>query len=189
VPGNEQADELAKAAAKRKLAAPGARTLAAAVRPVTRRKTLDLWDRQWQVEAHGRDLFWHAGHPDKIALRRHKGLSRVQSSILTQLRTGKIGLNHFLYNIGVKEEALCRCRRSAETIRHVLTECHLLHNIREEVFGPSRGRGLDVRQLISHPDVVSRTTSFMQKADRLKQFRWTSEQEAHRPVPLAGDQR
>src|SRR5271170_3645028 len=52
----------------------------------------------------------------------HAGLQKAESAILTQLRTGKIGFNRFLYDRGVPStlSPRCTCGLAAMTVRHVL---------------------------------------------------------------------
>jgi hypothetical protein len=61
---------------------------------------------------------------DKQRLHLHRGLSKAESSILIQLRTGKVGLNRFLHLArvpGVGKE--CECQGDIESVRHFLLAC------------------------------------------------------------------
>lgn len=62
--------------------------------------------------------------PKKV-MSRHEGLRKHESSVLTQLRTGKIGLNGFLYHRRVPEvdSPLCQCGEAIEDFGHMITEC------------------------------------------------------------------
>ena len=51
-------------------------------------------------------------------------LSRAQASVLMQLRTGHIPLNHFLHRIGKTNSLTCpACRTGDETVPHYLLNC------------------------------------------------------------------
>lgn len=57
----------------------------------------------------------------------------VTTSVLMQLRTGKIGLSAYLAKVNVSETARCGCDLGNQTPEHVLMECLLLHELRGEM--------------------------------------------------------
>jgi ribonuclease HI len=62
--------------------------------------------------------------PSKGYKRLTAGLSRKQSSILIQLRTGHIPLNHYLHRISKTASSTCpSCQQDEETVQHYLFEC------------------------------------------------------------------
>jgi hypothetical protein len=63
--------------------------------------------------------------PTSKVLGLHTGLCKAESSILTQMRTGNIGLSEFLYTRKVPgfESAACECGTSGENTQHVLWAC------------------------------------------------------------------
>src|ERR1700694_1495367 len=74
--------------------------------------------------------------PTKQVLRLHEGLRKAESALLTQARTGKIGLAKFLYSRHVPGvlTATCQCQAGQETPRHMALFCtdeadrrHYLH--------------------------------------------------------------
>src|SRR6202008_1200536 len=54
------------------------------------------WKDRWEKSEKGRGIALFHPQPTKKALRLYKGRTKPFSSILIQLRTGKIGLNAFL---------------------------------------------------------------------------------------------
>ena len=52
----------------------------------------------------------------------HKVLRKAESSLLTQIRTGRIGLNQFLHRRGVPgfESPYCQCGEAEQTVQHIL---------------------------------------------------------------------
>jgi hypothetical protein len=58
-------------------------------------------------------------------LRKHKGLHKHESSLLTQIRTGKIGLRAFLFDRGVPTvpTPVCSCGSGRETAAHLILWC------------------------------------------------------------------
>lgn len=79
----------------------------------------------------------------KKALQKHQGLKKHESSLLIQIRTGKIGLRAFLFQRRVPEvnTPLCRCSITGETPAHIVLYCPELQQEREEL----------QRALLPHP--------------------------------------
>ena len=69
------------------------------------------------------------------ALKKHHGLRKHESSLLTQIRTGKIGLRAFLFERKVPEVATprCSCGEAPETAAHLVLDCRDLAQQREEL--------------------------------------------------------
>ncbi len=59
------------------------------------------------------------------ALRKHTGLTKAQSSLLTQARTGTIGLKDFLFRARVPGITTphCTCGEGRETVEHLVVWC------------------------------------------------------------------
>ena len=62
---------------------------------------------------------------DYRALDRHEGLTKAESSLLTQARTGVIGLRDFLFRARVPEvpTPYCECGQGRETVEHLVVWC------------------------------------------------------------------
>lgn len=58
-------------------------------------------------------------------MRRHEGLTKAQSSLLTQARTGDISLRDYLFRIKVPEvnTPYFRCGEGRETVEHLVVWC------------------------------------------------------------------
>jgi hypothetical protein len=90
------------------------------------------WHERWEKE-HRRSRTRHGRLPSQPAdkspsdepLQLHKGLRKAESSLLIQMRTGKIGLRAFLFDRGVPEvpTPICRCGQGRETAAHVAVYC------------------------------------------------------------------
>ena len=89
--------------------------------------TLQEWQMHWQATAAGhrsttasRDPAWNG----KQVRKRHVGLTKAESSLLTQARTGHIGLNQYLAWRGVPGyTSTCTCGTANETFQHIALEC------------------------------------------------------------------
>jgi hypothetical protein len=57
------------------------------------------------------------------SLKKHEGLTKAQSSLLTQVRTGDIGLRDYLFRCKVPEvpTPYCSCGEGRETVEHLVS--------------------------------------------------------------------
>jgi hypothetical protein len=65
-------------------------------------------------------------------LKRHEGLTKAYSSLLTQARTGDIGLRDYLFKVkapGVLTP-YCECGEGRETVEHLVVWCNIPPNPR-----------------------------------------------------------
>ncbi|KAJ7153407.1 hypothetical protein C8R43DRAFT_828743, partial [Mycena crocata] len=53
----------------------------------------------------------------------YEDLHRSQCSIITQMRTGHVGLNAYLARFGAVDSSLCPMCREPETVNHFLLAC------------------------------------------------------------------
>jgi hypothetical protein len=93
----------------------------------------EAWEERWLKEREGRAATRPADDLDHQketlfkdkTLKRHEGLSRAQSSLLVQIRTGAIGLRDFLFKRGVPEVLTpsCECGEGRETVEHLVMWC------------------------------------------------------------------
>ena len=137
----------------------------------------EKWGEEWRNESRGRALFKIAPSPTRKVLHIHDKLPKWVSSLMVQMRTGKIGLRKFLYERKVPnvEDARCGCRRGEETVRHVLTECPRFKEMRRTMWArevrKARLNWIDLRTILTTPAYVKKAALFMQKTDLLGQFR------------------
>ncbi|KAF3808262.1 hypothetical protein GCG54_00006881 [Colletotrichum gloeosporioides] len=66
-------------------------------------------------------------------LKRFKGLSRAQSSILIQCRTGYIGLKAFLHPKNLADTDMCSCGQDEHTVEHLIFDCPSLASARRNL--------------------------------------------------------
>ena len=106
----------------------------------------EKWQQRWSeatTGAHSRRL---QPRLNEKALKRLTRMSRAQSSLVVQLRTGKIGFRAFLHKMRVPgfDDPLCKeCEEGKEmTVEHVLMECPKWTTLREECFARAFKRGI-----------------------------------------------
>ena len=89
------------------------------------------WKERWNQDRQGRPTERLADRtpPSFLftsrSLRKHQGLTKAQSSLLTQARTGTIGLRDFLFRAKVPEvyTPYCDCGQGRETVEHLVVWC------------------------------------------------------------------
>ena len=144
IPGNEKADkEAKKAMGPRKirkrnnkvvevdtkytaLPAYGTKPLQKCVRTTLAKAALAEWRKEWETETKGRHLRLLVNAPTRDVLEIHKGLDKQLSSLVFQMRTGKIGLRKFLYEQrvpGVEDKGCDLCGQEEQTVYHILSTC------------------------------------------------------------------
>jgi retron-type reverse transcriptase len=130
------------------------------------------WQRRWQQHAHEppdrRRVPAPAAWPifSYDALKKHKNLLKHESSLLTQIRTGKVGLRAFLFERKIPEVATprCPCGEAPETAAHLALDCRDLTQQREEL-----QRQMAPKAMRTYRDFVSATA---QRRTALKLVRW-----------------
>jgi ribonuclease HI len=198
IEGNERADIAAKEATGwRKVRSRNGRTkevdtgitaarpltlkqLQAAAVQVIRKLTQKEWEDVWDKEIRGRDLYRVSPRPTKSILKLHQGLSKPLSSILVQMRTGKIGLRHYLYSRNVPdiEDDRCRCGQSSQTVAHVLLSCRQYAQLREAVWWEEDKNGrkkritkTNIREILNTPAYAGKAAKLLKATELLEQFR------------------
>ena len=114
--------------------------------------------------------------PHRSALQLRAGLSKAQSSILTQVRTGKIGLAAFLCKRQVPNypTPACSCGAQWETAKHVVIDCPRLQRARRSLYAAASTT--DFQAMISRPRPAAALTAWILRHGVLSQFSWAQEQ-------------
>lgn len=132
VEGNEAVDGEAKAAAQGETSdlPPPLNSLhnlpssISAVRAAHKKRIASSWKDAWTDSRVGKRFAdFDRTPPGKSTLRWYKSLHRTQCSIITQLRTGHIGLNAYLARFGLVDSDLCPTCRERESVNHYLFTC------------------------------------------------------------------
>ncbi|CBF76131.1 ribonuclease H family protein [Aspergillus nidulans FGSC A4] len=177
VEGNEQADRRAKEATgwRRIRGHRGRMTIRSAVKRRAHEVVNARWENDWKSCHHGRELYELTPTPTRKVLRVHQDLHRALSTIIVQMRTGKIGLRHYLYQRGVPDvpNSDCQCGRATQSVRHILLACPTFSGLREEIFGGRsggpEGEG-SVKKIFNTPKLAIQAAKFMLRTGLLGQF-------------------
>jgi reverse transcriptase-like protein len=131
------------------------------------------WEDRWRAAARNTSEAIQQP-PDKRVLLLHEGLHKAESSVLTQVRTGKIGLADFLHRIGVPEATspACACGYERETARHTTVFCPRYRATRNQLLVDGR---LDFKRLLTEKEGVSKLTRWWIRSGRLNQFQLANE--------------
>jgi hypothetical protein len=153
---------------------------------------LHRWKQRWQDRQPGWG-FLGVGPPNRKRLKMHAVLHKAESSIITQIRTGRIGLAAFLNKARVPgyPSPVCACGRARETAAHVIAHCERFAGCRERLRDPHTGQ-LDVKTLVEKPEKVRLLVKWFIQLRLLPQFKLAEELlygdeqgESRRGEPLA----
>jgi ribonuclease HI/exonuclease III len=188
IPGNEAADKTAKEAARqgtnpaltlptrrprhnrgRQQEPPQTTMLLTKAKHTINQALQKDWEVLWTHGRHGRTLHRLGTKPDKKTLQLHQNLPRPISSVITQMRTDKIGLAAYLHSIDKAETGRCSCNYGEQTVEHVLLKCRQWVTEREEMWGGGR-RVLALKGVLSDPRMAARAAKMMLKTGLLEQF-------------------
>jgi hypothetical protein len=145
-----------------------------------RERTIREWEDWWHDQASSpaaRRLRAGAAAAEfnpsfRISLLRkvHQRLAKHESSALTQLRTGCVGLRSFLYSRGVPvaPTPFCRCGSGEETVYHILAEYALSRDRPAHI--PLRSQR-DAVEALSSPRAAGTLTRWFLRDRKPEQFR------------------
>lgn len=151
--------------------------LKSARKQAIRKDILPQWTALWKEETRGRDLFRIEPSPRKAILRLHDDLSKEMSTIAVQLRTRKIGLNHFLFGRGVLgfDSPVCSCRQGKQTVEHVLFHCMRHQRQRRGLWLAEKREAkwgeVTLRQVLTDPRSLLKAVHFIKESGLIGQFR------------------
>ena len=173
IPGSDAADAAAKRATneppEHRRHSDTTTLLTAAKRMISTALHQD-WDYVWSHAKHGRHLYSLGRKPDKKNLTLHRNLPRAIRSIISQMRTGKIGLRAYLVSIDKADTDQCTCSQGIQDVEHILLRCRDWIAEREEMWSGSR-RMLNLKDILNDHKAVVRAAQMMMKTGLLTQFR------------------
>jgi hypothetical protein len=134
-----------------------------------RRTTKNNWRDKWQNAVHDSALRRLQPKITRKTLMLYRDLTAAERSALIQARTGKIGLNAFLYSVNRADTARCpRCSEASETVRHVLIDCPGYSELRAQVWGCPQSAPRSVEQALAMTEHARKTARFLLDTGRLQ---------------------
>jgi ribonuclease HI len=129
------------------------------------RQLLTWWARDWEKETRGRASHSLTPSPTRTILQLYTSLHKALSSVIIQMRTGKIGLRKFLFQRYVPgiTDTTCECGRGEQTVQHVLLSCTNFKDLRTEIWKQRDGRRerMDLREILNKPEQAKKAARFM----------------------------
>ena len=181
--GNEAADKRAKEMAE--MIGPLNRApvrYLSAVSSLLKGPSKASWDSRWNSGEKGRFTFRLTPQPTKATRMLYAGLSKGQSAILAQLRTGKVGFNAFLYERRVPTvlSPRCACDLGAMTVHHILLVCPTWATLRSRYLEELETS--DMRKILNSTEGAKAAVQFTLATNLLPQFQRVAceEQETRR---------
>jgi len=143
----------------------------------------EKWKERWgkyQEEQEGRyrEMPWTASEGvSRARLKGHEGLTRAESTVLTLLRTEKIGLAAFLKSQRVPgfESARCECGWPNQTAKHVVMFCAKYATHRRRLLADTGCS--DYKELLRTPTATKKVTKWVIARNILPQFSWALERQ------------
>jgi hypothetical protein len=95
--------------------------------------------------------------------------------MVTQLRTGKIGLRQFLHSRKVPDigNAMCECGQGNQTVKHVLLACRRLEDLRKKYLTDKCGKHTpptDIKTVLTTPALARKAVQYMVASKLLRQY-------------------
>lgn len=140
---------------------------------------VDQWKQQWDVfmtaQRRGNACAALEGDISAKRLRIHQSMSKPESSLITQMRTERIGLADYLFRRRVPTitSPTCTCGHARQTLRHVLTGCPDHRTNRGRMF--IAAGTTDYRRLLSTPKGLKAAANWLMKTNLLTQFSLAAE--------------
>ena len=168
VPGNKSADIAAKEAIRWKATGPPSTPaqmphnlsiLTSEYKTATRYRANEQLAENWKTEKHGRTTFKLTPEPSTSVLHKFNAVSRAESSVIVQARTGKIRPRSYFYSIDAEDSRNWPCGREALSVQHILLCCPDFEELKENMW--ETRRETDLKALLGSSESAKREAQFL----------------------------
>ena len=134
------------------------------------RRLKDSWRARWGASPrYGRISKIDSSFPFSKFQKASSTLTRAQSSIIVQLRTGHIGLNKHLARINRSDTPLCpSCKLAVESVHHFLFDCPAYRNERHTLNQALGRKASSLKFLLSDKTGVQEVLKYIGRTGRLR---------------------
>jgi hypothetical protein len=142
----------------------------AALKQAHLKKLQDVWRARWRVSPrYGKISKIDPSFPFTKYQKAAAKLTRSQTSVIVQLRTGHIGLNKHLARIKKADSPLCpSCHVAEESVHHFMFECPAYQNERHHLARALGRKASSLKYLLNHEKGISETLKYMGRTGRLR---------------------
>jgi len=145
-----------------------------------REKWKDKWDKQYPTspDPTRAQYLWR-----KDGIKLYRNLTRAQGSLAIQLRSGKLGLRAYLFQVKARDitSSSCPCGWRFQTIKHVLFYCPKYLQQRAELW--TQIPNTDLRTLLADKKYLKAITRWMIKHTVIAQYATASTLQAQIDQP------
>jgi hypothetical protein len=129
------------------------------------------WREEWSLSPrYARISTFDNATPSKALEKMYNNLSRPQCSVLTQLRTGHIGLNAYLHRFKIAPSPLCPHCATPESVPHLLLTCPVYRHARLHLIIRVKTARLSLRTLLSAKSDAAPVLAFVRDTGRLPRY-------------------
>lgn len=155
VPGNLQADQLAKAAMDSE-GPPGPLAFISlrAIKRTEERLTQERAKQAWEDETPARKGKNYIGNPETVRQWKIPDNLRKKQVWLSRMRTRHVNCGNYMFNIGKRLTPECQCGAEKQDIKHILTKCPLVTQTRRAQQKKYKQGRLDLKWLLYEKEGV-----------------------------------
>jgi len=147
-------------------------TSVAAIKAQYKEKMAKEWATLWRKSKRAkRQAAFDKRPPSNQTLKFFRGLPRRSCSLVTQLRTGFVGLNGYLHRINAVDSPNCPNCQVKETTTHFLLQCNRFNEQRHTLrLSMGKRNALTLRNLLGNPRFTFKLLRYVHATGRLSQY-------------------